>query len=101
MGAFGEEFERSKWSKYRTKTKPIQKSEFDSLLAWWNNRAESELSWKVPVEEIKNGGWNLDIKNPFVKEEEVTHTTSELLEMLDKSFLKSQELLKELKRELN
>ncbi len=84
-----------------SKTKPIQKSEFDSLLAWWNNRAESELSWKVPVEEIKNGGWNLDIKNPFVKEEEVTHTTSELLEMLDKSFLKSQELLKELKRELN
>ena len=64
-----------------SKTKPIQKSEFDSLLAWWNNRAESELSWKVPVEEIKNGGWNLDIKNPFVKEEEVTHTTSELLEM--------------------
>jgi type I restriction enzyme M protein len=84
-----------------SKTKPIQKSEFDSLLAWWNNRAESELSWKVPVEEIKNGGWNLDIKNPFVKEEEVTHTTSELLEMLDKSFLKSQELLKELKEGLN
>ena len=84
-----------------SKTKPIQKSEFASLLAWWNNRTESELSWKVPVEEIKNGGWNLDIKNPFVKKEEVTHTTSELLEMLDKSFLKSQELLKELKEGLN
>ena len=81
-----------------SKTKPIQKSEFASLLVWWNNRAEGEQSWRVPVEKIAENGWNLDIKNPFVKEEEVTHTTSELLQMLSDSFKKSEELLDELKQ---
>ena len=56
-----------------SKTKPIQKSEFALLLAWWNNRSEGEQAWRVPVEKIAESGWNLDIKNPFVKEEEVTH----------------------------
>lgn len=83
-----------------SKTKPIQKSEFASLLAWWNNRAEGEQSWRVPVEKIAESGWNLDIKNPFVKEEEVTHTTAELLDMLSDSFKKSDELINELKKEL-
>ena len=83
-----------------SKTKPIQKSEFASLLAWWNNRAECEQSWRSPVEKIAESGWNLDIKNPFVKEEEVTHTTAELLDMLSSSFKKSDELINELKKEL-
>ena len=83
-----------------SKTKPIQKSEFASLLAWWNNRTEGEQSWRVPVEKIAESGWNLDIKNPFVKEEEVTHTTAELLDMLSDSFKKSDELINELKKEL-
>lgn len=83
-----------------SKTKPIQKSEFDSLKQWWNNRIENEQSWKVSIETLKNNGYNLDIKNPFVKEEEVTHTTAELLEMLSESFKKSDELLNELKKEL-
>ena len=41
------------------------------------------------------------IKNPFVKEEEVTHTTGELLQMLSNSFKKSEELIGELKQSLN
>ena len=45
-------------------------------------------------------GWNLDIKNPFVKEEEVTHTTGELLQMLSDSFKKSDELIAELRNGL-
>ncbi len=44
--------------------------------------------------------WNLDIKNPFVKEEEVTHTTGELLQMLSDSFKKSDELIAELRNGL-
>lgn len=83
-----------------SKTKPIQKSEFDSLKQWWNNRTETEQSWKVSIETLKNNGYNLDIKNPFVKEEEITHTTAELLEMLSESFKKSDELLNELKESL-
>lgn len=90
-----------------SKTKPIQKSEFTSLKEWWNNRTENDLSadkagqaWKVPVEHIAESGWNLDSKNPFVKEEEVTHSTAELLDMLSASFKKSDALIEELKKEL-
>ena len=83
-----------------SKTKPIQKNEFDSLKDWWNNRAENEQAWKVGINTLKGNGFNLDIKNPFVKEEEVTHTTSELLDMLSESFKKSDELIEELKKGL-
>ena len=83
-----------------SKTKPIQKSEFDSLKAWWNNRAENEQAWKVEIDTLKGNGFNLDIKNPFVKEEEVTHTTAELLDLLSESFKKSDELIEELKKSI-
>lgn len=83
-----------------SKTKPIQKSEFASLKEWWGKRVENEQAWRVPVERIAESGWNLDIKNPFVKEEEVTHTTAELLDMLSASFKKSDELIEELREGL-
>ena len=83
-----------------SKTKPIQKSEFASLKEWWGKRVENEQAWKVPVEKIAENGWNLDIKNPFVKEEEVTHTTVELLDKLSVSFKKSDELIAELRNGL-
>lgn len=83
-----------------SKTKPIQKSEFDSLKAWWNNRSKNEQAWKVDIETLKNNGYNLDIKNPFVKEEEKTYSTEELLSMLHESFKKSDELITELSKAL-
>ncbi len=83
-----------------SKTKPIQKREFDSLKAWWTNRAENEQAWKVGIDTLKGNGFNLDIKNPFVKEEEVTHITSKLLDLLSESFKKSDELIDELKKGL-
>lgn len=84
-----------------SKTKPIQKSEFDTLKTWWNNRAENEQAWKVGIDDIKNNGYNLDIKNPFVKEEEKTYSTEELLSMLHESFKKSDELITELSKTIN
>lgn len=83
-----------------SKTKPIQKKEFDSLKAWWNNRSENEQAWKVGIDVLKNNGYNLDIKNPFVKEEETSYSTQELLDMLHQSFKKSGDLLEELGKEL-
>ena len=83
-----------------SKTKPIQKNEFDSLKAWWGNRSENDQAWKVGIDTLKGNGFNLDIKNPFVKEEEVTHTTAELLDLLSESFKKSDELIEELKKGL-
>jgi len=83
-----------------SKTKPIKVSEFDTLKEWWSNREENEQAWKVDIKTIKENGFNLDIKNPHKKEEEEIHTSSELLDMLHKSFAKSDELLNQLKREL-
>ncbi len=80
-----------------SKTKPIQKKEFDSLKAWWNNRSENEQAWKVGIDVLKNNGYNLDIKNPFVKDEEIVYSTSQILQMLGDSFAKSESLLNELK----
>lgn len=83
-----------------SKTKPIQKKEFDSLKAWWNNRLENEQAWKVGIDVLKNNGYNLDIKNSFVKEEEIVYSTSQILQMLGDSFAKSESLLNELKSSL-
>ena len=83
-----------------SKTKPIKIEEFDPIKEWWINKEESEFAWKVPIDEIIKRGWDLDLKNPHKKEDEVTYTTSELLDMLHKSFKKSDELLGKLKKEL-
>ena len=83
-----------------SKTKPIQLAEFDMLKKWWNERDENEQAWHVDIETIKKNGFSLDIKNPHKPVEEKQHTSAELLEMLHNSFQKSDELLKQLQKEL-
>lgn len=58
---------------YKTysKTKPIRSSEFELEKNWWNNREESENSWKVSASEIIENNYNLDRKNPNKIEEEL------------------------------
>ena len=48
------------------KTKPIRVEEFDLIKEWWDNRTESEVAWKVSIDEIKKRNYNLDIKNPNI-----------------------------------
>lgn len=50
------------------KTRPIRIEEFDTEKEWWNNRSETEQSWRVPVADIIKGNYNLDIKNPNIAE---------------------------------
>lgn len=47
-----------------SKTKPIRIDEFEVERKWWKKRKENEFAWKVPVEQIRDSGFNLDIKNP-------------------------------------
>lgn len=51
-------------AKSYNKTKPMRIEEFEPEKAWWHNRQENQLTWKVPVETIISNGYNLDIKNP-------------------------------------
>ena len=83
-----------------SKTKPIKLSEFDSLKDWWSNRQENEQAWQVDIETITANGYNLDIKNPHQVEEEIQHTSAELLELLHQSFVKSDDFLTKIKSEL-
>jgi len=83
-----------------SKTKPIRLEEFDPIKNWWNNREENDISWKVDIQTIIDRGYDLDIKNPNTKEEEHEYTSAELIEMLEKSIQKSNDLLNQLKSEL-
>lgn len=53
-----------KGQKSYNKSKPITAKEFDAEKAWWNNRKENKYAWKVSIDEIRERGYNLDIKNP-------------------------------------
>ena len=80
------------------KTKPIQLKEFDSIKTWWKKRTEGEVAWKVDVKTIIERGYDLDIKNPTKLEEEIEHSSAELMKMLSDSFEKSQSLLIQLRQ---
>lgn len=86
-----------KGQKSYSKTKPIQSNEFKSIKEWWNNRTENDLAWKVNIQTIIDGNYDLDIKNPNKTEEQHEYSSQELLHMLENSFAKSQTLLKQLK----
>jgi type I restriction enzyme M protein len=78
-----------------SKTKPIRIEEFKLEKDWWNNREENEYAWKVSIEEIKEKGFNLDIKNPHSEEEELIDP-----EVALQQYLKSVEQVKEAKQKL-
>jgi len=82
------------------KTRPIQKSEFDSMKKWWKKRKGNEQAWKVSIDSIISNGYNLDIKNPHATEETHTYSSVELVNLIHESFRKSDELLDKLKTEL-
>lgn len=84
-----------------SKTKPIQIKEFDPIRQWWNDRQESEISWKVDIESIIERGYDLDIKNPNIEDDSIEHSSMELLGMLNKSFHNSISVLEKIKAELN
>ena len=52
-----------------SKTKAIQFDEFAPMIEWWDNREESEIAWKVKVEDLKRG-FDLDVKNPNSAEQD-------------------------------
>jgi type I restriction enzyme M protein len=58
-------------AKSYNKTKPIRIEEFDAEKAWWKKREENAQAWRVPIKQIKDSGFNLDIKNPNAVEDGV------------------------------
>ena len=83
-----------------TKTKPIRISEFDLEKKWWNNREESELAWKVTIDEIKEKNYNLDINNPSTQQKQVEYSSKELIIKIQNNLNMTKEKLKNILKEL-
>lgn len=68
-----------------TKTAPLQFDEFGPLIEWWGKREENERAWRVPADEIRAAGFNLDRKNPRARQD-IAHLPPEELvsSILDK-----------------
>ncbi|CAH2900323.1 MAG: Type I restriction-modification system, DNA-methyltransferase subunit M (EC [uncultured Paraburkholderia sp.] len=52
-----------------SKTAPMEFEEFAECLAWWTDRTETPQAWKVSFNAIAARGYNLDVKNPNVRQE--------------------------------
>ncbi len=57
-------------------TKPIEIGHLDGCVEWWGGetregREEGPNAWKVTIDEIKERGFNLDVKNPYSEEEDL------------------------------
>jgi type I restriction enzyme M protein len=70
-------------------TKPIRVEYLNPCVDWWGGakrkgRVETEVAWKVTVEEVKGRGYNLDFKNPHTVADELGDPT-ELLAKLDEA----------------
>ena len=95
-------------AKSYNKTKPIRIDEFDAEKKWWGKpdtkggfkgRKENELAWKVPAADIKENGYNLDIKNPNTADTG-PGDPDELLTELETIRTASRQTLDQLKSEL-
>ena len=67
-------------------TRPIRLEHFQGCVDWWGgaqreDRKETEHAWKVTANEVKERGYNLDIKNPHTQEDD-HGAPEELLEKL-------------------
>ena len=75
-----------------SKTKPIRIEEFAAEKAWWGDeadgfsgRVENENAWRVSIDQIKAGNFNLDLKNPHNPETgpgDVDHLLTEYEKLL-------------------
>ena len=51
-----------------TKTQPLRFEEFSECLEWWSDRKENDHAWSVPVQQVIDNGYDLDIRNPRGKD---------------------------------
>ncbi len=82
-------------------TKPIRVEHLQGCVDWWGgaerkDRTETEVAWKVSIDQVKDRGYNLDIKNPHVVAD-AHRDPWELLAMLDKAEAQASALRDQLK----
>jgi type I restriction enzyme M protein len=88
-----------------TKTMPLRFEEFAECQKWWGGRhrkgrVESEQAWRVPIEKIVDGNYNLDLKNPNRKDDYAHLPPEQLVEDIITKETRILELLEEIKAKL-
>ena len=78
-----------------SKTKPIQFAEFGPMIAWWPKREETDIAWRVKVDDLRRG-FDLDVKNPNSLLEESDHSVDGLLRQLAERQEKINQLVSQL-----
>ena len=86
--------------------KPIRIEEFEGECAWWGDendsfkaRLENEQAWRVSIDTIKAGNFNLDLKNPH-KPDTGAGDVDHLLPEYEKLLAQIAETRAKLKQEL-
>jgi len=97
-------------AKSYNKGKPIRIEEFDTEKAWWGSeadgfaaRVETEQAWRVSIDTIKAGNYNLDLKNPHNPDDgpgDVDHLLPEYEKLLAQIAETRAKLNEELQRAL-
>ena len=82
-------------------TRPIRLEHLQGCIDWWGGesrtrRKETERAWKVTAEEVKAGGYNLDVKNPHTQDYDYGDP-EELLEKLTAAEAETAALREQLK----
>ena len=70
--------------------------EFATVKHWWENRVENENAWLVNVDDIRDNGYNLDIKNPR-KPEHSFGDPVEILSLVNEERARGQKILEKLR----
>ena len=74
--------------------------EFATVKQWWENRVENENAWRVKVDDIRDNGYNLDIKNPN-KPEHSFGDPVEILSLFNEEKVRGQKILEKLRDALS
>ncbi|MEH0108690.1 class I SAM-dependent DNA methyltransferase [Tersicoccus sp. MR15.9] len=93
-----------------TKTKPLRYEEFADLATWWGSpgagterredRTENDHAWTVPVEQIVERGYDLDLRNPHQADSLENRPVAEILDELVEVEKEILELLQGLRAEV-
>ena len=83
-----------------SRSNPITIDEFLPEKQWWNNRVENEHAWKVSVETIIERSYNLDIINPYIKNNEIILSRDEIISEIQNSLNQCNSIFNKIKEVL-
>lgn len=83
-----------------SRSNPITIDEFLPEKQWWNNRVENEHAWKVSVETIIERNYNLDIINPYIKNNEIILSRDEIISEIQNSLNQCNSIFNKIKEVL-